>query len=152
MQYVSSAGEAEGCILCNGRDAADEEAAHVVHRGELVIVILNAFPYNTGHLMVAPKRHVGELDECSREERGEIIETTTTSIGILREEMGAHGFNVGMNLGRVAGAGIPGHLHVHVVPRWGGDTNFMPVVADTKVLPEMLEETYSKLRPRFAEL
>jgi ATP adenylyltransferase len=152
MQYVSSAGEDDRCIFCAGRDADDDEAARVVHRGALTIVMLNAFPYNTGHLMVAPMRHVGELHDCSTDERQDIMETTTASVGIVRDAMAAQGFNVGLNLGRVAGAGIPGHLHVHVVPRWGGDTNFMPVIGDTKVLPEMLADTYSKLRARFDAL
>ncbi len=152
MQYVSSAGDGDECIFCAGRDAADDVAANVVHRGPLAIVMLNAFPYNTGHLMVAPHRHLGELHDCSAEERAELIETTSASIDIVKEAMAAHGFNVGMNLGRVAGAGIPGHLHVHIVPRWGGDTNFMPVVGNTKVLPEMLADTYAKLRPRFEGL
>jgi ATP adenylyltransferase len=152
MQYVSTAGEDDECIFCRGRDATDDEVANVVHRGPRAIVMLNAFPYNTGHLMVAPRRHIGELHDCSAEERAELIETTNTSIDIVKDAMAAHGFNVGMNLGRVAGAGIPGHLHVHVVPRWGGDTNFMPVVGDTKVLPELLADTYAKLRPKFEEL
>jgi ATP adenylyltransferase len=115
-------------------------------------VILNAFPYNSGHLMIAPRRHAGDLHELSAEERGELMELTSSAVGIVRDALSAHGFNVGMNLGRVAGAGIPGHLHVHVVPRWGGDTNFMPVVGDTKVLPEMIAETDDKLRPLFARL
>jgi ATP adenylyltransferase len=146
MQYVSTASDDDECVFC-ARLAEDD----ILYRNELVFVILNAFPYNTGHLMVAPLRHVGELHELDGSERAGLMEVTSAAVDILREAMGAHGFNVGMNLGRVAGAGIPGHLHVHVVPRWGGDTNFMPVVGDAKVLPEMLEDTDAKLRPAFAK-
>ena len=117
-----------------------------------VFVILNAFPYDTGHLMVAPLRHVGDVSDLDTEERHELMDVTSASLDVLREGLAPDGFNVGMNLGRVAGAGVPGHLHVHVVPRWGGDTNFMPVVAETKVLPEMIEQTDAKLRPLFARL
>ena len=150
MQYVSSAGEDEGCIFCDV--LKDESAEHVLHRGEETFVLLNAFPYNTGHLMVAPKRHIPELHDLSPSESARLMALTTTSVDLLREAMSPHGFNVGINLGSVAGAGIPGHLHVHVVPRWGGDTNYMAVVGATKVLPEMLHETAAKLRPLFAQL
>jgi ATP adenylyltransferase len=119
----------------------------VVSRGELAFVILNLFPYNTGHLMVAPYRHTGELDDLTHEEVDEIWSLTRRSVRAHRETSQPHGFNIGINLGEVAGAGVPGHFHLHVVPRWGGDTNFMPVTADTKVLPEMLAETYARLRP-----
>ena len=139
----------EGCVFCAHLDESDDEASHILHRGITAFVILNAYPYNTGHLMVAPLRHVGELHELEPDERAELMELTTRSTEIIRAAMGAHGFNIGMNLGQVAGAGIPGHLHVHVVPRWGGDTNFMPVVGDTKVLPEMIADTDAKLRPLF---
>jgi ATP adenylyltransferase len=124
----------------------------VLYRGPSTFVLLNAFPYNSGHLMVAPHRHVGELQDLEQEERNELMDLSTKSVAIVKEELNAHGFNVGINLGQVAGAGVPGHLHVHVVPRWGGDTNFMPVVGETKVLPEMLADTDAKLRPRFQAL
>jgi ATP adenylyltransferase len=153
MQYVSSAtGEDEACIFCVARGAGDEIDSHVLYRGPDAFVLLNAYPYNTGHLMIAPNRHVGELDELTTEERSAVMELTSASSSIVKEGMAPHGFNVGMNLGRVAGAGIPGHLHVHIVPRWGGDTNFMPVVGHTRVLPEMLADTDAKLRPLFARL
>jgi ATP adenylyltransferase len=99
--------------------------------------------------MIAPLRHPGDLDELTVDERAELMELTTRSVAIVREAMKAEGFNVGVNLGKIAGAGIPGHVHVYVVPRWGGDTNFMPAVGDTKVLPEMLAQIYAKLRPAF---
>ena len=150
MTYVSNTGgDDDECVFCAHLAEDDDEATHILHRGERSFVILNAFPYNTGHLMIAPLRHVGELTELTDQERDEVMSLTSRSVSLIREVMGAHGFNVGMNLGQVAGAGIPGHLHMHVVPRWGGDTNFMPVVAKTKVLPEMIAETDAKLRPLF---
>nr|MBA2601226.1 HIT domain-containing protein [Actinomycetota bacterium] len=148
-EYVTSADGDKGCVFCDHLEAGDDEVAHILHRGVTAFAILNAYPYNTGHLMVAPLRHVGELHDLEPDERAELMELTTRATEIIREAMNAHGFNVGMNLGQVAGAGIPGHLHVHVVPRWGGDTNFMPVVGDTKVLPEMVADTDAKLRPLF---
>jgi ATP adenylyltransferase len=151
-EYVTSAGEGEACIFCDHLEQGDDQAARILHRGARAFVILNAFPYNTGHLMVAPFRHVGDICDLENEERNEMMSLTSESIDIIRSAMKAHGFNVGMNLGTVAGAGIPGHIHMHVVPRWGGDTNFMPVVGRTKVLPEMIEQTDEKLRPLFARL
>ncbi len=148
MQYVSTSGDEGGCIFCEHLTAGDE----VLFRGDTAFVLLNAYPYNTGHLMVAPQRHVGELGDLSDAERHELMDLSAESVRIVREAMSAHGFNVGMNLGNVAGAGVPGHLHVHVVPRWSGDTNFMTTVGETKVLPEMLADTYKKLRPLFDRL
>ena len=153
MEYVStSGGDDGGCVFCDHLAENDDEKAHILYRGPTAFVILNAFPYNTGHLMVAPLRHVADLDDLGREERAELMELAAASTRVIREAMGAHGFNVGINLGQAAGAGIPGHLHLHVVPRWGGDTNFMPVVGETRVLPEMIEQTDAKLRPGFAGL
>jgi ATP adenylyltransferase len=152
MQYVSSADEADGCIFCDHLAEDDDRAAHILYRGDRAFVILNAFPYNSGHLMVAPNRHVADLAGLDAGERSELMEITSQSVDVLRAALDPHGYNIGINLGRVAGAGIPGHVHVHVVPRWGGDTNFMPVVGDTKVLPEMIEETDAKLRPHFDRL
>jgi ATP adenylyltransferase len=152
MEYVSTSGGGDGCVFCDHLAEDDDEKAHILYRGPRAFVILNAFPYNTGHLMVAPLRHVAELDDLDREERGELMELASSATKVIRDAMGAHGFNVGLNLGQAAGAGIPGHLHLHVVPRWGGDTNFMPVVGETRVLPEMIEQTDAKLRPGFASL
>ncbi len=142
MQYVSASGDDAGCIFCDHLAAGDE----VLHRGATTFVLLNAFPYNTGHLMVAPQRHVGEIGDLTGAERHELVDVAAESVRIVREAMGAHGFNVGMNLGEVAGAGVPGHLHLHVVPRWGGDTNFMPVIGDTRVLPQSLADSYDAVR------
>lgn len=154
MAYMSSdtfgtEQETDECFLCAHASAADEAAAHVVHKATHSFVVLNAYPYNTGHVMIAPNRHVGELDALELEERTELMELVTRATVVIKEAMNAQGFNVGINQGVAAGAGVPGHMHVHVVPRWGGDTNFMPVVGETKVLPEMLADTYAKLRPRF---
>jgi ATP adenylyltransferase len=150
---VTTAGSNDGgCIFCDHLAEGDDETGRILYRAERTFVILNAFPYNTGHLMVAPFRHLGDICDLDDDERAELMKVTSQSVAIIREAMGAHGFNVGMNLGIVAGAGIPGHIHMHVVPRWGGDTNFMPVVGDTKVLPEMIEQTDAKLRPAFAAL
>ena len=152
MEYMSGAGEessSRGCVFCDHLAQGDDEAAHILFRGDHVFVLLNAYPYNTGHLMIAPLRHAGDLVELSAEERRELIDLTSSSVDIVRSALGAEGFNTGMNLGAAGGAGIPGHLHMHVVPRWGGDTNFMPVVGETKVLPEMLADTYAKLKPLF---
>lgn len=146
------AGKSEGCIFCNHLAENDAAAAHILYRGKACFVILNAFPYNTGHLMVAPTRHVGDVAELEHRERHELFELMCRSVEIIRDAMKPEGFNTGMNLGAAGGAGIPGHLHVHVVPRWVGDTNFMSTVANTKVLPEMLADTAAKLRPGFAAL
>jgi len=107
---------------------------------------MNRYPYNTGHLIVAPYRHVGDLVELTEEELVDLMKNVNLSIRILREALKPEGFNIGLNMGRVAGAGIEDHLHIHVVPRWAGDTNFMPVIAHVKVMPELLESTYDKLR------
>ena len=153
MQYMSEGGDrGSACVFCDHLAQGDDQAARILYRGRAAFVFLNAFPYNTGHLMVAPLRHVGDLVELTGDERREIMELTSRSVEIIRDAMGAEGFNTGMNLGAAGGAGIPGHLHMHVVPRWNGDTNFMPVVGQTKVLPEMLDDTYAKLRPAFTKL
>ena len=151
MEYMSTAGKSDGCIFCNHLAENDDEAAHIVYRGDTCFVILNAFPYNTGHVMVAPLRHAADVTDLSAEERAELFDVTCRSIEVIRKAMEPEGFNTGMNLGTAGGAGVPGHLHMHVVPRWGGDTNFMSVIGDTKVLPEMLADTAAKLRPGFTQ-
>lgn len=153
MQYVKSAAadeeEPAECIFCELPEAGDDERALILARSEHGFAILNKFPYNPGHLMVAPFHHAGQLDELGEEELDDTTRLLRRAVRALRDEADPHGFNIGMNIGRVAGAGIPDHVHWHVVPRWGGDHNFMPVIGQTKVLPELLEETYAKLRPRF---
>lgn len=151
MEYINQAhGDDEPeCIFCELQRREDEDAAFVLARTGRAFALLNAYPYNPGHLMVAPTRHVAELDDLSGDELLEANRLLQRAVRALREEMAPHGYNVGMNLGRVAGAGVPGHLHWHVVPRWNGDTNFMPVVGHTRVLPESLDDTHRKLKPRF---
>jgi ATP adenylyltransferase len=147
LDYIQQAGEQDGCVFC-AEAAAEFTAADslVVHRGDHVFVLLNRFPYTSGHLMVAPYRHVGELGELAEAEAAELHRLTVGSVEALRSVYEPDAFNVGWNLGAVAGGSISGHLHEHVVPRWSGDTNFMPVLADVKVLPEHLFDTRDKLR------
>nr|WP_233509832.1 HIT domain-containing protein [Actinomadura craniellae] len=133
-------GPGEGCPFCEIPGMSDEDGL-VVARGEAVYAVLNLYPYNSGHLMVVPYRHVADYADLDAAETGELAELTKRALLALRKASGAQGFNVGMNLGGVAGAGIAAHLHQHVVPRWGGDTNFMPVVGRTKVLPQLLRDT-----------
>jgi ATP adenylyltransferase len=153
MAYIESAageGADEGCLFCDKLAVGDEAASLVLARTERAFAMLNAFPYNPGHLMVAPLRHVAELGELRPDELAESSELLQRGIRALRAASGPDGFNVGMNLGRVAGAGVPGHVHWHLVPRWDGDTNFMAAVGETRVLPESLEDTWAKLRPHFS--
>lgn len=142
----------EGCIFCNKPKEEKDEENFILYRGKYSFVIMNLFPYNSGHLMVAPYKHTGNFEELTDEEGFELFKLTRECVRILREVMEPHGFNIGVNLGRPAGAGYEDHLHVHIVPRWNGDTNFMPVLADVKVVPEGLRETYKKLKPHFDRL
>jgi ATP adenylyltransferase len=144
LEYIESADEQEGCVFCRARDGADE-AGLIVHRGKRVFVMLNKYPYASGHLMVAPNRHEGEFGELDGDEALEVHRLAALGLAALAETMRPQGFNLGWNLGRIAGAGVIDHVHLHVVPRWAGDTNFMPVLADIKVLPEALEQTRLKL-------
>ncbi len=138
----------EECIFCEKLNAGvdKDEENNVLYRGEKVFVLLNIYPYNNGHLMVVPKRHVGDIDDLTSDEMLELFTITQLMVRVQRRAYKPDGFNVGINLGKVAGAGIPGHLHVHIVPRWGGDTNFMPVLSDVRVISEALEATYNKLK------
>ena len=145
LEYVQHAEEADACFLCTAAASGDDEAHLVVHRGERAFVLLNKFPYSAGHLLVAPYRHgpgFGELDDA---EALEIHRLGSEGLVALRGVYSPDGFNLGWNIGRVAGAGVPDHGHLHVVPRWSGDTNFMPVLGDVKVIPEDLAATRSKL-------
>lgn len=135
---------AEQCPFCRAQ-RADDDAGLVVSRGTATFVLLNLYPYNSGHLMVVPYRHVADYTDLTAEETDELSRSTQTAMRVLREVMGPQGFNLGMNQGAVAGAGIAGHLHQHVVPRWGGDSNFLPIVARTKALPELLGDTRARL-------
>lgn len=153
LTYVTGVDECQGCVFCAARGAdASAPDSLVVFRGTTCFVVLNLYPYNNGHLMVVPDRHVASLDALTGEERAELMELTRRAELALTEAYRPQGLNVGINLGKAAGAGVVDHLHVHMVPRWNGDTNFMTVVGQTRVLPEELDQTVARLRPIFARL
>jgi len=139
----------EECILCEKPKEDKDAQNHILYRGDKNFIILNSYPYNPGHLLVAPYRHIGNLEELTEEERDEHFELVSRSIKVLREAFNPGGFNLGANMGKVAGAGIDDHFHSHIVPRWQGDTNCMPVLADVRVLPQALAETYKILKGKF---
>jgi len=149
MAYIKGDERHLSCIFCDfpSQEEANDRGNLIVARGKHSFVILNKFPYNTGHVMVAPYRHTGEWETLAADEIAEITRYSQRCIDALKQTMGPQGFNVGVNQGIPAGAGIADHVHLHVVPRWGGDTNFMTTVGDTKVLPEALDTTYDRLRP-----
>ena len=151
MAYIKGEGKTGGCPFCEIPALTDEQGL-VVARGELAYAVLNLYPYNAGHLMLVPFRHVAGYDDLTGDEAAEIAGLTQRALRALRHATGAHGFNVGMNLGVVGGAGIAAHLHQHVVPRWGGDTNFMPVVGLTRVLPQLLSDTRALLAAAWSEV
>ena len=138
------------CFLCRAVADTDDRTNLVVHRGERTFAVLNRYPYNNGHLMISPHQHLGRLDEIDAATHAEAIATITRVTQTMERLMNAHGFNVGLNLGRAAGAGVPGHLHWHVVPRWDGDTNFMPVLTDAKVVSQSLDSLWELLSPALA--
>jgi len=149
MAYVTSAGApptaAAGCIFCDALASVDDTGNLILRRSPKAFLILNKYPYASGHVMAAVKRHVGTLEETASEEIGQVMELVQAALRALGRAYAPEGFNVGLNQGRAAGAGVPEHLHIHVVPRWSGDGNFMPVVSDTRVLPESLGTTYDRL-------
>ncbi len=151
LAYVKDASKdtEDQCIFCAKPGADDDQANLIVHRGERCFVILNLFPYTNGHLMVAPYEHIAGLQELSPETIAEMMALAQRAMARLEEVYDPHGYNVGINQGRVAGAGVEHHIHLHVVPRWGGDTNFMPVIADTRVMPQTLEQSYEALAGAF---
>ena len=147
LQYVQASSELPAaCLFCEVPRRDDDADSLLLWRGEHAFCLLNLYPYNTGHLMVAPYLHTGDLATLPPEVGLDLLGLTQRAVAALTAEYRPDGFNIGMNLGRVAGAGLPDHLHMHVVPRWNGDTNFMPLTADTKVLPETLRETYARLK------
>ena len=152
MNYILSDGKGDDCIFCPGEKRKKDEERLILYVSPQIMVIMNRYPYNNGHLLVAPVRHVAGLESLSDGETLELLQMVRRSIDILKETMSPEGFNVGLNLGRVAGAGMEEHLHFHVVPRWNGDTNFMTVHGEVRVIPEHIKETYKKLRPRFDNL
>lgn len=148
MQYILS-DKKSGCVFCVKAQEKEDRKNYILFRDTLGFVIMNIFPYNNGHIMIAPYRHVASLENLSSEELLQITMMIKKSLTHLKEAIKADGYNIGMNIGAVAGAGIADHLHVHIVPRWPGDTNFMPVLAETKVLPQHLDTTYEILQPLF---
>ena len=148
MEYIQMK-KADGCILCKILEQDSDDADYILYRGDKNFVIMNSYPYNPGHLMIVPYRHIASLEELAGEELHEHFNIVSRSIKVLRQAFSSEGFNLGMNIGKIAGAGIEDHIHTHVVPRWQGDTNFMSVISDVRVIPEALAETYQKLRGKF---
>lgn len=149
MEYIENADKAEGCIFCDKPREGNDRKNLIVFRGKTGFIIMNRYPYNNGHLMAVPYRHTSELASLLDEEKVELFNFLEFSQKVLDEVMRPHGFNIGMNMGRIAGAGIEDHIHFHIVPRWNGDTNFMPIVGHAKVISEALEQTWAKLKKAF---
>jgi ATP adenylyltransferase len=152
MEYILSDQKGGDCIFCTGEDRSGDEERMILHVGERTMVMMNRYPYNNGHLLVAPVRHVPGMDHLSQEEMLDLILMVRSSMGILTKLMNPSGFNVGLNIGPAAGAGVADHMHFHIVPRWDGDTNFMAAVGEVKVIPEHIRETYRKLLLLFQKL
>jgi ATP adenylyltransferase len=148
IQYIETK-KPQGCIFCDKPKENDDVRNYILFRGEKSFVMLNSFPYNPGHLLIAPYRHVATLEDLAEDELLEHWQIVCRCLQILRQELKPEGLNVGLNLGRVAGAGVDKHMHTHIVPRWNGDTNFMPVLADVRIMPQALADTYSRLKPHF---
>jgi len=151
IKYIRSP-KHNGCIFCDFPKENRDEERLILYRGKHAFVIMNNYPYNPGHVMIAPYRHVGEWEELTDEELLDIMKLSQLTIKALKRAMKPQGFNMGVNIGCVAGAGVKDHVHLHIVPRWNGDTNFMPVIADTKVIPESLEEAYEELKKALQEI
>lgn len=152
MTYIETCGVSDGCIFCEKPKQKTDRENLIVYRAEHVFVIMNRFPYNNGHMMVVPYRHIADLSLLDLNEKTALMDLITVCQQVLQQVMAPHGYNVGMNLGRTAGAGIADHLHFHIVPRWNGDTNFMPVLGETKVISEALERTWDKLNTAFQSM
>ena len=151
MSYILGQDKPDGCIFCQASDGTGYDNL-VLGVGETCLAMMNKYPYNNGHVLVAPKRHVAQLSALSDQEQADLICNVTLATQAMRELMNPEGFNVGLNLGRAAGAGIEEHLHFHVVPRWNGDTNFMTVLGEVRSIPEHLEASYQKLKPYFSRM
>jgi ATP adenylyltransferase len=151
MEYIANDVKDQGCIFCPDTTGNRSERG-VLFVGKRVLVMMNKYPYINGHLLVAPLRHIGSPDQLEQAEMVDLLTMVSHSVNILKKAMKAEGFNVGLNLGKVAGAGVEEHLHFHIVPRWNGDTNFMTVFSDLRVIPEHMEQTYLRLRPLFKEV
>jgi len=149
MKYIENSKKEAGCVFCNAQAQADSAENLIAFRGKLSYVILNRFPYTSGHLMVIPFQHTSTLEELDADTRAEMMELTSRCTTELGKIYKPQGFNVGINIGEAAGAGVLGHIHIHIVPRWAGDTNFMSAIGETRVLPESLEQTYERVRQAF---
>ncbi|WP_243373553.1 HIT domain-containing protein [Geotalea sp. SG265] len=149
MEYIENS-KSEGCVLCIGPDRTADRDRLILYRSELSLVMLNRYPYTNGHLMVAPLRHTSDMDSLDDKEMLDLFRVLKLCRSVVEKTAFPHGFNVGINLGHAAGAGIDDHLHIHLVPRWNGDTNFMTVISDVRVMPENLLTTYDRLLPMFA--
>ncbi len=152
IEYIEEGNGHDGCIFCDFPREENDKEHFIIYRGDKVFVMLNTYPYNPGHLLIAPNRHVGSYTDIKDDEFLEIMQISKLFVEAIEKEMEPDGFNMGFNLGRTAGAGIDDHIHYHVVPRWNGDTNFMPVLSDTKVVSESLERTYNKLKERIKKI
>jgi len=151
MEYIENPDKEEGCVFCNAQAKEDSAENLIAHRGERAYVILNRYPYTSGHLMVIPFLHISNLEELDNETRAEMMELTSRCTTVLKNIYRPQGFNVGVNIGEAAGAGVLGHVHIHIVPRWKGDTNFMSSVGQTRILPERLEDTYLRVKKEFTK-
>jgi ATP adenylyltransferase len=149
MEYIENNDKEEGCVFCTAQAVDDGTENLIAYRGERAYVILNRYPYTSGHLMVNPYDHKSRLDELDPETRAEMMELTSECTTVLKNIYKPQGFNVGVNMGEAAGAGVLGHIHIHIVPRWAGDTNFMSAVGQTRVIPEALEDTYERVKNEF---
>jgi ATP adenylyltransferase len=151
MEYIEShfLKKAAGCVFCNLFSAKDRKESLVLFRSKTIFVVMNRYPYTNGHLLIIPRRHIAHFESLNEKEQGQVMKLTSVCLQVLKKTIRAQGFNLGCNLERVAGAGIAEHIHFHVVPRWLGDTNFMTVVGETRLLSEQLQRTYAKLLPEF---
>jgi ATP adenylyltransferase len=152
MKYIENHEKEEGCVFCNAQAKADGAGNLIAFRGDRAFVILNLYPYTSGHLMVVPFDHVATLEELDPVTRAEMMELSSQCMVVLQKEYRPQGFNMGANIGSAAGAGVPGHVHIHIVPRWGGDTNFMSTLGETRVLPEAIEDTFNRVREGFLKI
>jgi ATP adenylyltransferase len=151
MEYILDNSRPSGCVFCIKPNEDDDRGNLILYRGKKTFVIMNRYPYNNGHLLIIPYSHVADMEDLASDEICEMTMEMQRSIGILKKAMNPNGFNVGMNLGKAAGSGIDDHIHLHIVPRWNGDTNFMPVLSDVRVMPEHLDDTYMKLLDLYKE-
>jgi len=152
MEYIETTDKGEGCVFCIAQEMRDSAENLIAYRGEHAYVILNRYPYTSGHIMVNPFEHKASFEELDSQTRAEMMELTTQCTTVLKNVYRPQGFNIGVNIGEPAGAGVIGHIHIHIVPRWAGDTNFMSTLGQTRVLPEALEDTYERIKNGFKNL